>query len=139
MHAHLITLNHQNMTSFKKAWYRLQETLLIIKYDVYIHTNIYDIHNLMNIHNDYTSVNLRFALHLNHLCHLVFLLLLECFVFLVKPCVGTPVSRYLWLTMNRITQAMCKQQPNTRATCERALTLQVLYHLVFPSAPVIFV
>lgn len=139
MHAHLITLNHQNMTSFKKAWYRLQETLLIIKYDVYVHTNIYDIHNLMNIHNDYTSVNLRFALHLNHLCHLVCLLHLECFVFFVKPCVGTPVSRYLWLTMNRITQAMCKQQPNTRATCERALTLQVLYHLVFPSAPVKFV
>lgn len=51
--------------------------------------------------------------------------------------------------MNRITQAMCEQQPNThamceqqpntRAMCERALTLQVLYHLVFPSAPVIFV
>lgn len=41
------------MTIFKKAWYRLQETLLIIKYDVYIHNNIYDIHNLMNIHNDY--------------------------------------------------------------------------------------
>lgn len=50
----------------------------------------------MNIHNDYTSVNLRFALHLNHLCHLVCLLHLECFVFFVKPCVGTPVSRYLW-------------------------------------------
>lgn len=96
LHAHLSTLNHQNMTIFKKAWYRLQETLLIIKYEVYIHNNIYDIHNLMNIHNDYTSVNLRFALHLNHLCHLVFLLHLECFVFFVKPCVGTPVSRYLW-------------------------------------------
>lgn len=53
LHAHLSTLNHQNMTIFKKAWYRLQETLLIIKYDVYIHNNIYDIHNLMNIHNDY--------------------------------------------------------------------------------------
>lgn len=49
----LITLNHQNMTSFKKAWYRLQETLLIIKYEVYIHNSIYDNHNLMNIHNDY--------------------------------------------------------------------------------------